>query len=115
MITRLFATVITIVSATTKYDEKTPIIDVRGGTTLKVTYPPNVVDSLNGGNLNVILGNFGHIQYGSTITATMMYPDKNHDGCLPFKKAFTSNSIVLVDAGSCPVTTKVRNIEKAGG
>lgn len=34
---------------------------------------------------------------------------------MAFTKFFDTNSMVLVDAGGCPVTTKVRNIEKAGG
>lgn len=29
-----------------KYDVLAPIEDVRGGTILKVTYPPNVIDTL---------------------------------------------------------------------
>jgi len=32
-----------------------------------------------------------------------------------FNKFFEQNAMVLVEAGGCPVTTKVRNIEKAGG
>jgi hypothetical protein len=44
-----------------------------------------------------------------------MYPEKNRQGCEPFKRFFEPNTMVMVDAGGCPVTTKVRNIERAGG
>jgi hypothetical protein len=45
----------------------------------------------------------------------LAFVEENNWGCKPFKKFFDSNSMVLVDAGKCPVTEKVRNIEKAGG
>jgi hypothetical protein len=61
------------------------------------------------------MGNFGHIQYGTTINANLVYSDKNKNGCAAYKKFFSSNSMVLVDAGGCPITQKVRNIENAGG
>lgn len=47
----------------------------------------------------------------------LVYPENitESNGCTPFKKFFKKNSLVLVDAGGCPITTKVRNIENAGG
>lgn len=74
-----------------------------------------MVDSLGGGALDVKLGNFGHIQYGTTIMANLVYSEKNSMGCTTFSNHFESNSMVIVDAGGCPITQKVRNIEKAGG
>lgn len=51
-----------------KYDEDLKIEDVRGGVSLTATYPPNLVDTLgNRGQINVKLGNFGHIQYGTSM------------------------------------------------
>ena len=61
MISRLLALLTSAALASVKYDEDTPITDVRGGVQLQVTYPPNLVDSLDGGFLTVKLGNFGHI------------------------------------------------------
>jgi hypothetical protein len=65
--------------------------------------------------MTTMLGNFGHIQYGTTINAVLVYREDNTHGCEDFTKFFEANQMVLVQAGSCPVTTKVRNIEKAGG
>ena len=89
--------------------------DTRGGATLKVTHPPKLVSSFNLGEVKNSLGNFGHIQYGSTILAPLHYPETNKDGCEPFEAFFDQRYIVMVDAGDCPITTKVRNIEHAGG
>lgn len=62
------------------------------------------------------LGNFGHIQYGTTIGSHLNYDANNTQGCDPFISTFpTGQKIVLVEAGGCPVTQKVRNIEAAGG
>lgn len=46
---------------------------------------------------------------------SLKFPEKNPQGCQPFIKFFQPNTMVLVNAGGCPVTQKVRNIEKAGG
>ena len=90
--------------------------DIRGGASLRVTYPPSLVQTLGpGGLLKSSLGNFGHIQYGSTISAHLTYSPENVRGCEPFNNYFEKNRMVLVQAGECPITTKVRNIEKAGG
>ena len=62
------------------------------------------------------LGNFGHIQYGTTIGSHLTYDATNIQGCLPFESYFPhGKKIVLVEAGGCPITQKVRNIEAAGG
>lgn len=45
----------------------------------------------------------------------LVYPERNTNACKPFKKFFSTNAMVLVDAGGCTVTEKVRNIERAGG
>ena len=87
--------------------------DVRGGTSLKVIYPPCLADLLD--EIPVSLGNFGHIQYGTVLKATLVTPEENTNGCSSFSKFFPPNSMVLVDSGGCPITTKVRNIEIAGG
>ena len=34
---------------------------------------------------------------------------------MPYDKHFSKQGLVLVFAGGCPITTKVRNIENAGG
>jgi len=44
------------------YSKEDFIVDVRGGATLKITYPPSLIDSIGShGKLKVSLGNFGHI------------------------------------------------------
>ena len=91
------------------YDQ--PIVDVRGGTSLRVTYPPSLITLLgNDGKINVMLGNFGQIQYGSTINANLVRP-KDQNGCKPFDEFFPSKSMIIVDAGECSITTKARHIE----
>ena len=64
----------------------------------------------------VSLGNFGHLKYGSSFMTEVIYPEhkEEQNGCQPFKHFFEKNVTVLVDAGACPITTKVRNIENAG-
>lgn len=44
-----------------------------------------------------------------------MYDKDNSNGCEPFIQHFDKTGFVLVNAGGCPITTKVRNIENAGG
>lgn len=80
-----------------------------------MTHPIELVDKLGGGNVAVSLGNFGHIQYGTTINAQLYRPDHNEKACKKFDTFFPANSMVLVDAGKCPITQKVRHIEQAGG
>ena len=90
--------------------------DVRGGSKLSVTYPPNLVDLIGSqGHIKSSLGNFGHIQYGTNIVGQLKYDSSNTQGCTPFNKTFSNQGLILVFAGGCPVTTKVRNIENAGG
>lgn len=96
-------------------DDFAKVPDVRGGATLQITDPKSLVDATKGGMLDISLGNFGHIQYGSTIMGTLVFPETNQWGCKPFTEFFKGNSLVLVEAGECPITTKVRNIEHAGG
>ena len=55
------------------YDLEKPITDVRGGVALKVTYPTEVQNAIgNKGSMDVILGNFGHIQYGTSIQGELI-------------------------------------------
>mmetsp|Transcript_30258 Transcript_30258/g.40211 ORF Transcript_30258/g.40211 Transcript_30258/m.40211 type:complete len:126 (+) Transcript_30258:137-514(+) len=76
------------------------------------------------------MGNFGHLDYGSSILGQVVIPVSNTDGCLPFgtemfdkkgqealfqDKVALELAIILVDVGNCSVVTKVRNIEKVGG
>jgi ribosomal protein L14 len=91
--------------------QSAPIKEVRGGATLSVSYPPDVISALGSKDIPVSLGNFGHIQYGSTIHASLVRPLNNTKACDTFETFFGKNSIVLVDAGDCPITTKVRHIE----
>lgn len=103
-------------AGSTRFDENAVIEDVRGGVVLTATYPPALVEALGyNAEIETKLGNFGHINYGSSMHVTYQHRDKNPKGCSPFKVAFPANSMVLVDAGGCAVTTKVRNIEQAGG
>ena len=81
-----------------------------------MTYPPNLVDLVGSkGLIKSSLGNFGHIQYGTTVTGQLRYDYNNTQGCVPFDKHFNGTGFILVFAGGCPITTKVRNIENAGG
>ena len=79
------ATLITLAvlcSADTRYNNQDKIEDVRGGVTLQVTYPPDLVSSFEkSGKLTTKLGNFGHIQYGTAITCTLAYDPDNEQGC----------------------------------
>lgn len=48
--------------ADTRYNDRDKIEDVRGGVSLQVTYPPDLVSFVdNSGKLTTRLGNFGHI------------------------------------------------------
>lgn len=115
-ITRTILLLAAAVTARLWFNEETVKRDVRGGVSLKAVYPPGVVKNLgDDGEITASLGNFGHIQYGTTVTANVVHPHENPTGCTEFKKFFAKNQMVLVDAGECPVTTKVRNIENAGG
>jgi len=60
ILTTIFALTIAKIS-NVKYDIDAKIYDVRKGVSLTVTYPPNLVDTLAGGELKASLGNFGHI------------------------------------------------------
>lgn len=96
------------------------IKDIRGGSKLIVTYPPNLVDLLgyyagSKGNIKASLGNFGHIQYGTNIVGQLKYDPSNTQGCTPFNNTFSNQGLILVFAGGCTLTAKVRNIENAGG
>ena len=72
-------------SARITFNEETIKRDVRGGVSLKAVYPPDVVKELgDDGQITASLGNFGHIQYGTTVTANVVYPHQNPDGCTPF-------------------------------
>eukprot|EP00347_Sterkiella_histriomuscorum_P000300 403376411 len=85
--------------------------------------------SADEGYIKSSLGNFGHIQYGSTILGQVIYPENNKQGCLPFSKddfkqlngSDHSNldhsqikPIIMVDRGLCTFVKKVRNIEDFG-
>ena len=60
---RIFVSLLSLsIAKEVKYEVNKPVEDVRGGSTLKVTYPPNLIEALgNSGNLKTSLGNFGHI------------------------------------------------------
>lgn len=82
----------------------------RSGTKLKITHPSSLANKYVDGLIKSSLGNFGHIKYGQTIHANVYYPEDNQNGCKPFSSMFSQRFMVLVDAGKCTITTKVRNI-----
>jgi len=43
------------------HDKSKPIEDIRGGTSLKVMYPPSLSSNFNFGMIDAQLANFGHI------------------------------------------------------
>lgn len=73
------------------------------------------------------LGNFGHINYGTTIKGRVHYPLENKDGCLPFNAAHFNGEhlkegkaqkhlpIIMVDRGQCHFVVKAVNVQKFGG
>ena len=68
-----------------------PIKDIRGGSKLSVTHPPDLIDLIGSqGNLKSSLGNFGHIQYGTTIVGRLDYDPNNFQGCKSFNSSFAS-------------------------
>jgi hypothetical protein len=80
------------------------LVDSRGGATLKITHPPGVKSMFKDGRVKASLGNFGHIQYGSTLIAALMHPTDNSNGCDVFPSFFQHKAIILVDAGGCTIT-----------
>lgn len=90
------------------------------------------------------MGNFGHINYGSSIVSNLFYfhksfslvqlgqvfvPNSNLNGCDTFtedmfvtdakealfnKKSGTQVPVILLERGNCTFVEKVRNVEKAG-
>ncbi len=98
--------ILTAAFAQQEYRQESQIKDVRGGARLHVTYPPSVKEAFGTtGQLKVSLGNFGHIQYGTTIGSHLTYDATNVQGCLPFESYFPhGQKIVLVEAGGCPIT-----------
>jgi hypothetical protein len=59
MIRKFIALIGSVTAAAGQYDMSP--VEVSSGATLTVTYPPNLVDTLDGGNIKANLGNFGHI------------------------------------------------------
>jgi hypothetical protein len=97
--------------------------DFVGGSSLKVV-TPIILSNIIGpaGHIPSALANFGHIKYGSQITARVYLSNENADGCQDFKTdTHLSNTvrsehkgIIFVKQGNCPITTKVRNIQNLG-
>jgi hypothetical protein len=91
---------------------------------IQVIHPKQLKSDLrNDGFIKASLGNFGHIQYGSSTIGRVFYPVMNTDGCREFvlddmEPDFYSRldedmlPIVMVDRGTCSFVQKVRNIEK---
>jgi hypothetical protein len=96
------------------FDNHAPV-DVRGGASLQVIHPPELAKKVGNGFIEVSLGNFGDIVYGTSVTGNVHIPEENKKGCEPFAAPFPNNVMVLVQAGHCPITTKVRYVEQAGG
>ena len=70
------------------------IISHISASTLKVIHPYNLRKEFSDLNTNGILekgllkssvGNFGHIDYGTSVMGLLHYPVNNTNGCLPFE------------------------------
>ena len=93
---------------------------------LKVMTPKSLVDKIHqNGEIASSLGNFGHIQYGTSLNAPVYYPTTCTDGCCDLRDESTiagfleteaNRGIIMVDrrGGDCSFIDKVRNIENAG-
>jgi len=77
-------------------------------------HPVDLKQSIgNDGNMASSLGNFGHINYGSTIIGRVHYPVSNRNGCqefdadvdfsndILFNEEDDMNPIIMVDRGDC--------------
>ena len=103
------------------------VITLVNCSTLKVIHPNNLKNKFAGEDYNGMaeyglikssVGNFGHIDYGTSIIGRLHYPLNNTDGCLPFeesnfdpehlKESRLNNHkvIVMVDRGSCHFVLK---------
>ena len=76
--------------------------------------------------MNVSLGNYGHLSYGTSFNAKMFYPIKNQEGCKEFTDEdfddedrddplLKSRPCIIVKRGGCKFVTKSLNIQKYGG
>lgn len=116
MIKKFVALLLTSVLSKSTKQAITTVKETRGGSTLKITYPPSLAQKFGKtGFIHTSLGNFGHIQYGTTITSQLYFDKENPTGCQSYSKPFQEKKMVLVLDGDCPITQKVRNIEQSGG
>ena len=91
---------------------------------IQIIHPKQLKNDLrNDGFIKASLGNFGHIQYGSSTLGRVYYPVMNTDGCRAFviddmvpefyrSEEQDLSPVVMVDRGSCSFVQKVRNIER---
>jgi len=78
------------------------------------------------GEIYATMGNFGHLEYGSSILGQVFLPNNNTFGCEPFTEAmFDADArealfynkvvvelpVILIDRGECTFVTKTRNVE----
>ena len=103
--------------------------DKLGGVTLKLVYPSDqgskeFLESDVAGNFEAHLANFGHYQFGSSITAPVYMLTDYKDACEPIglieetganQLRYTKDGFILIEAGGCSFETKARNIERFGG
>ena len=104
---------------------------------VKIIHPTALVESISNYNhdngvwedglLRASLGNFGEINYGTTIRGRVHYPITNQDGCTPFEPTHFngehlrrsaeegSSPIIMVDRGVCKFVEKARHIQDFGG
>ena len=104
--------------------------DKLGGVNLKLVYPADeaskeLAKSSKDGNIEAHLANFGHYQFGSSITAALLKLTHNTTACGPISSQedldeqeqgnLSKNGFILVEAGDCSFETKARNVEQFGG
>jgi hypothetical protein len=73
------------------------------------------------------MGNFGDIEYGTTIRGRVHYPIENQEGCSKFKPEHFDGEhlrqaaedghapVIMVDRGTCKFVEKVKHIQDFGG
>ena len=113
------------------------IISQISASTLKVIHPYSLIKEfselkssgfLEKGPLITSVGNFGHIDYGTSVMGLLHYPVNNTNGCLPFEdnqfnttisqlhaKDHSHKPIIMVDRGQCHFVLKAQHAEAFGG
>ena len=103
--------------------------DKLGGVTLKLVYPSDqgskeFLESDEAGKFEAHLANFGHYQFGSSITAPVYMLTVSKNACEPIgsieeaqanELRQNKNGFILIEADGCSFETKARNTERFGG